>query len=53
MKSVINEGLVLFSYFMLLNFQRFGKLKVDRTNQWSLRDENLRRKGMAKLLGLL
>ncbi len=50
-KSVINEGLVLFSSFaMLLNFQRFGKLKgFGQINQWSLRDENLHALGMAKL----
>jgi len=50
-KSVINEGLVLFSSFaMLLNFQRFGKLKgFGKINEWSIRDENLHAQGMAKL----
>ena len=50
-KSVINEGLVLFSSFaMLLNFQRFGKLKgFGKVNEFSLRDENLHALGMAKL----
>ncbi len=50
-KSVINEGLVLFSSFaMLLNFQRFGKLKgFGKINEWSIRDENLHAHGMAKL----
>ena len=50
-KSVINEGLVLFSSFaMLLNFQRFGKLKgFAKINEFSLRDENLHALGMAKL----
>ena len=50
-KSVINEGLVLFSSFaMLLNFQRDGKLKgFGKVNEWSLRDENLHALGMAKL----
>lgn len=50
-KSVINEGLVLFSSFaMLLNFQRFGKLKnFSIINGWSIRDEDLHSTGMAKL----
>jgi len=50
-KSVINEGLVLFSSFaMLLNFQRNGTLKgFGKVNEWSLRDENLHALGMAKL----
>ena len=50
-KSVINEGLVLFSSFaMLLNLQRFGKLKgFGKINEWSIRDENLHAQGMAKL----
>jgi glutaredoxin 3 len=50
-KSVINEGLVLFSSFaMLLNFQRIGKLKgFSQINQWSLRDESTHCIGMAKL----
>ena len=50
-KSVINEGLVLFSSFaMLLNFQRFGKLKgFGKINEWSIRDENTHAQGMAKL----
>ena len=50
-RSVINEGLVLFSSFaMLLNLQRFGKLKgFGKINEWSVRDENLHAQGMAKL----
>ena len=50
-KSVINEGLVLFSSFaMLLNLQRFGKLKgFGKINEWSIRDENTHAQGMAKL----
>jgi len=50
-KSVINEGLVLFSSFaMLLNFQRFGKLKgFGKINEFSIRDETCHALGMAKL----
>jgi len=50
-KSVVNEGLVLFSSFaMIINFQRFGKMKgFGKISEFSLRDENQHALGMAKL----
>jgi ribonucleotide reductase beta subunit family protein with ferritin-like domain len=41
-RSVCNEGMCLFSAFvMLLNFQRFGKMKgMCEIVEWSLRDES-------------
>lgn len=40
-KAVFNEGLSLFaSFVMLLNFQRFGKMRgMCKITEWSLRDE--------------
>ena len=42
-KSMFNEGVSLFaSFVMLLNFQRFGKMKgMGKVVEWSLRDEAL------------
>jgi len=39
-KSVMNEGIALFaSFVMLLNFQRFGKMKgMGKVVEWSIRD---------------
>ena len=50
-KSVFNEGLSVFaSFVMLLNFQRFGKMKgMGTIVEWSIRDENLHVQGNAKL----
>lgn len=50
-QSVFNEGVSLFaSFIMLLNFQRFGKMKgMNTIVEWSLRDESLHVKGNAKL----
>ena len=42
-KSVFNEGVSLFSSFvMLLNFQRYGKMMgMNKVVEWSIRDESL------------
>lgn len=42
-RSVFNEGVALFaSFVMLLNFQRFGKMKgMGKVVEWSIRDEAL------------
>jgi glutaredoxin 3 len=50
-KSVFNEGVALFaSFVMLLNFQRFGKMKgMGKVVEWSLRDETLHVEGNSKL----
>ena len=50
-KSVFNEGVALFaSFVMLLNFQRFGKMKgMGVVVEWSIRDETLHVEGNAKL----
>lgn len=50
-KSVLNEGVSLFaSFVMLLNFQRFGKMKgMGTIVEWSIRDETLHVEGNAKL----
>jgi ribonucleoside-diphosphate reductase beta chain len=50
-QSVFNEGMSLFSSFvMLLNFQRFGKMKgMGTAVEWSIRDESLHVQGNAKL----
>ena len=50
-QSVCNEGMSLFSAFvMLLNYQRFGKMKGMCTIvEWSIRDETLHVQGMSKL----
>ena len=50
-QSVFNEGMSLFSSFvMLLNFQRFGKMKgMGTIVEWSIRDETLHVQGNAKL----
>ena len=50
-KSVFNEGVSLFaSFIMLLNFQRFGKMKgCGKIVEWSVRDESMHVEGIAKL----
>lgn len=50
-QTVCNEGMSLFSSFvMLLNFQRFGKMKgMCKIAEWSLRDETEHVTGMATL----
>ena len=50
-RSVCNEGMSLFSAFvMLLNFQRFGKMKgMCEIVEWSIRDETAHVEGMTKL----
>jgi len=50
-RSVCNEGMSLFSAFvMLLNFQRFGKMKgMCEIVEWSIRDESVHVEGMTKL----
>jgi len=49
--SAFTEGLQLFSSFaMLLNFQRFGKMKgMGTIVEWSLKDESVHVEGMIKL----
>ena len=50
-KSVMNEGISLFaSFVMLLNFQRFGKMKgCGKIVEWSVRDESMHVEGIAHL----
>ena len=50
-QSVFNEGMSVFaSFVMLLNFQRFGKMKgMGTIVEWSIRDESLHVQGNAKL----
>jgi ribonucleotide reductase beta subunit family protein with ferritin-like domain len=50
-QTVCNEGMSLFSSFvMLLNFQRYGKMKgMCKITEWSLRDETEHVLGMSKL----
>ena len=50
-QSVFNEGMSLFaSFVMLLNFQRFGKMKgMNTIVEWSIRDETMHVEGNAKL----
>jgi len=50
-RSVFNEGVALFaSFVMLLNFQRFGKMKgMGKVVEWSIRDESMHVEGNAKL----
>jgi ribonucleoside-diphosphate reductase beta chain len=50
-KSAINEGMSLFSAFvMLLNYQRFGKFKgMCEVVEWSIRDESMHVEGMTRL----
>ena len=54
-QSVFNEGMSLFaSFVMLLNFQRFGKMKgMGPIVEWSIRDETLHVQGNAKLFRTL
>jgi ribonucleotide reductase beta subunit family protein with ferritin-like domain len=50
-QSVFNEGMSLFaSFVMLLNFQRFGKMKgMSTVVEWSIRDETIHVQGNAKI----
>ena len=50
-KSVFNEGVALFaSFVMLLNFQRFGKMKgMGKVVELSIRDESMHVEGNSKL----
>ena len=50
-QSVFNEGMSLFaSFVMLLNFQRYGKMKgMGKVVEWSIRDESIHVEGIAKL----
>ena len=50
-QSVFNEGMPVFaSFVMLLNFQRFGKMKGMATIvEWSIRDETIHVQGNSKL----
>ena len=50
-QSVFNEGVALFaSFVMLLNMQRFGKMKgMNTIVEWSIRDETLHVEGNAKV----
>lgn len=50
-KSVFNEGVSLFaSFVMLLNLQRFGKMKaMGKVVEWSIRDESMHVEGNTKL----
>lgn len=50
-QTVCNEGMSLFSSFvMLLNFQRFGKMKgLCSITEWSLKDETQHVLGMSEL----
>lgn len=54
-QSVFNEGVAVFASFaMLLNFQRFGKMKgMGTIVEWGLRDETLHCQGLAKLFRTL
>lgn len=53
-KSVLNEGVSLFaSFVMLLNMQRFGKMKgMNTIVEWSIRDETMHVDGIAQLFRL-
>jgi ribonucleotide reductase beta subunit family protein with ferritin-like domain len=50
-KSVFLEGISLFaSFVMLLNFQRFGKMKgMCKVVEWSIRDETMHVDGMTQI----
>jgi len=50
-QSTFNEGMSLFaSFVMLLNFQRYGKMKgMGTIVEWSVRDESIHVMGNAKL----
>ena len=50
-KSVFNEGVSLFaSFVMLLNFQRYGKMKgMGKIVEWSILDETIHVQGNTKL----
>jgi ribonucleoside-diphosphate reductase beta chain len=50
-KTVFNEGVALFASFaMLLNFQRFCKMKgMGKVVEWSIRDESMHVEGNAAL----
>lgn len=50
-KAVFNEGVTLFASFaMLLHYQRYGKMRgMCTVVEWSIRDEEMHVKGIAKL----
>jgi len=50
-QTCVNEGMSLFSAFaMLLNYQRFGKMKgMCEVVEWSIRDESMHVEGMSRL----
>jgi len=50
-RSVFNEGLMLFASFaVLMNFQRFGKMKgMCTVVEWSIRDETMHVEGITKM----
>lgn len=50
-QTVFNEGMSLFAAFvMLLNFQRFGKMKgMGKVVEWSIRDETIHVDGNARI----
>lgn len=50
-QTTCNEGMSLFSAFaMLLNYQRFGKMKgMCTVVEWSIRDESMHVEGMSRL----
>jgi len=54
-RSVFNEGVALFaSFVMLLNFQRFGKMKgMGKVVEWSIRDETMHVEGNARIFKTL
>ena len=54
-RSVINEGMSLFSAFvMLLNYQRYGKMRgMCEIVEWSIRDESMHCEGMVRLFRTL
>ena len=54
-KATFNEGVSLFASFtMLLNFQRFGKMKgMGKVVEWSIRDETMHVEGVTSLFRAL
>src|SRR6056300_1910007 len=54
-KSVFNEGVALFaSFVMLLNFQRYGKMKgMGKVVEWSIRDETMHVEGNSRIFKTL
>ena len=54
-RSVFNEGVALFaSFVMLLNFQRYGKMKgMGKVVEWSIRDETMHVEGNSRIFKTL